>query len=163
MKKITITILSAFAFVALVTVSCNKDIKSTEVLKPLTPTSLDENAGTWKMIVMTGPAQVALAAPDSVKSVNYQAELAAIKKLQAGLTDAQRASIAYWSGGGVLRWNEIMRELVARYNLPPAPNADGSYPVPDAEILLPIRLFRFRIQVTQHGHTAMYRPRNMMQ
>ena len=32
----------------------------------------------------------------------------------------------------MLRWNQIMRELVARYNLPPAPRADDTYPVPDA-------------------------------
>ena len=32
----------------------------------------------------------------------------------------------------MLRWNEILRELVARYNLPPAPRPDGSYPIPDA-------------------------------
>ena len=49
------------------------------------------------------------------------------------MTDAQRAAVQYWTGAGVLRWNEIERELVARYNLPPAPRADGSYPLPDAE------------------------------
>jgi hypothetical protein len=32
----------------------------------------------------------------------------------------------------VLRWNQILRGLVARYNLPPAPRSDGSYPIPDA-------------------------------
>ena len=32
----------------------------------------------------------------------------------------------------MLRWNEIMLQLVARANLPPAPNPDGTYPVPDA-------------------------------
>ena len=32
----------------------------------------------------------------------------------------------------MLRWNEILLGLVARYNLPPAPAADGTYPVPDA-------------------------------
>src|SRR6185369_14782506 len=37
-----------------------------------------------------------------------------------------------WSRGGVLRWNEILLELVARADLPPAPNDDGTYPVPDA-------------------------------
>ena len=31
-----------------------------------------------------------------------------------------------------LRWNEMLLGLVARYNLPPAPNPDDSYPVPDA-------------------------------
>ena len=33
----------------------------------------------------------------------------------------------------MLRWNEIMRELVARYNLPPAPRATAPIPFPDAE------------------------------
>jgi hypothetical protein len=32
----------------------------------------------------------------------------------------------------VLRWNEILMELVANSDLPPAPNPDGSYPAPDA-------------------------------
>jgi hypothetical protein len=32
-----------------------------------------------------------------------------------------------------MRWNQILRELVARYNLPPAPSDQGGYPVPDAE------------------------------
>ena len=32
----------------------------------------------------------------------------------------------------VLHWNEILLELVARADLPPAPNPDGTYPVPDA-------------------------------
>ena len=85
------------------------------------------------MILLSGPGQFAVAAPASVTSAAYQAELAAIKKAQSSLTAAQRASIDYWSGGGVLRWNQITRALVARFNLPPAPAADGSYPVPDAE------------------------------
>ena len=33
----------------------------------------------------------------------------------------------------MLRWNEILRELVARADLPPAPRDDGTYPVPDSE------------------------------
>jgi hypothetical protein len=32
-----------------------------------------------------------------------------------------------------MRWNQILREMVARYNLPPAPRDEGGYPVPDAE------------------------------
>ncbi len=55
-----------------------------------------------------------------------------MKAAQAGITDAQRRNVDYWAGGGVLRWNQVMRELVARYNLPPAPRADGTYPAPDA-------------------------------
>ncbi|HEX4851521.1 MAG TPA: phosphatase PAP2 family protein, partial [Puia sp.] len=34
--------------------------------------------------------------------------------------------------GGVLRWNEIMRGLVAKYNIPPYQNPDGTYPIPSS-------------------------------
>jgi membrane-associated phospholipid phosphatase len=85
------------------------------------------------MILLTGPTQFAVAAPNPASSPAYQAELVTIRNAQAALTAPQRETIAYWSGGGVLRWNQIMRELVARFNLPPAPAVDGSYPVPDPE------------------------------
>lgn len=98
---------------------------------PLSAGASDENAGTWQMIVLTGPTETAVPAPTSVSGPDYQAELAAIRNAQARLTTAQRKSIDYWSQGGVLRWSEIMMELVARANLPPAPAADGTYPAPD--------------------------------
>jgi hypothetical protein len=112
---------------------CDKSVGPFEVLPALEATSLDATAGSWRMILLTGPAQVAVAAPTPVTSAAYLAELSAIKSTQANLTDAQRSAIAYWSGGGVLRWNQIARQLVARYSLPPAPRPDGTYPVPDAE------------------------------
>lgn len=112
--------------------ACDKSISPTEVLPPLEPTSLEPTAGNWRMVVLTAPTQIAVAAPTAPTSAAYLAELADIKTAQGNLTSAQRASIAYWSGGGVLRWNQILRELVARYNLPPAPR-DGGYPLPDAE------------------------------
>lgn len=92
----------------------------------------DANAGDWRMVVLTGPTQIAVAAPGQIGSIDYQAELTTIKNGQSRLTRAQRAAIDYWSRGGVLRWNEILMELVANSDLPPAPNPDGSYPVPDA-------------------------------
>jgi hypothetical protein len=92
----------------------------------------DADAGTWQMIVLTGPTQFAVPAPAHVTSLDYQAELASIKSAQARLTAGQRKAIDYWSRGGVLRWNEILLELVARADLPPAPSPDGIYPVPDA-------------------------------
>lgn len=92
----------------------------------------DADAGSWQMIVLSGPTQIAVARPGDVASLDYRAELTAIKNAQARLTKAQRASIEYWSRGGVVRWNELMLEQVSRANLPPAPAADGTYPVPDA-------------------------------
>ena len=92
----------------------------------------DPDAGTWRMIVLTGPTQIPVAAPAQVTSLDYQAELASIKSAQSRLTSEQRRIIDYWKGGGVLRWNELMLQLVSKANLPPAPNPDGTYPVPDA-------------------------------
>ncbi|RZU41574.1 phosphatase PAP2 family protein [Edaphobacter modestus] len=116
---------------ALLSLSCSKGIPSTETLPAQIFTSVDANAGAWKMILLSGPTQVAVVAPVPVNDPGYTAELAQIKTAQASLTEAQKTAIAYWSGGGVLRWNEIMRELVAKSDLPPAPNPDGSYPVPN--------------------------------
>jgi len=116
---------------ALAGTGCSKDIPQLEELTPLSPASGDANAGNWRMIVLSGPSQFAVAHPAPTTSDGYRAELAAIKAAQASLTDAQRDSIQYWSAGGVLRWNQILRELVARYNLPPAPRDNGSYVFPD--------------------------------
>ncbi len=130
------TIRTIFVLSALLTfaIGCNKDLsEETENLIPLQPKSQDPTAGTWKMIILTSPTQVAVAAPTDVTSAAYLSELAAVKDAQSKLNSAQKKAIEYWSAGGILRWNQILRELVARYNLPPAPRPDNSYPVPDAE------------------------------
>ena len=123
----------ASAMVLLVAAGCGNDV----TLSDLPPAgailgSADTDAGTWRMIVLTSPDQIAVPAPADVRSESYRGELATIVSAQSQLTDEQRGAVEYWSGSGVLRWNEIVRELVARYNLPPAPRADGTYPVPDA-------------------------------
>src|SRR2546422_7606365 len=112
---------------------CDSTITSSEALPPLEAASIDADAGSWRMILLSGPTQFTVAAPAAETSAAYAAELAAIKTAQSNLTAAQRGSIDYWAGGGGLRWNQIVRELVARVNLPPAPRPDGTYPVPDPE------------------------------
>jgi hypothetical protein len=91
----------------------------------------DPDAGTWQMIVLTSPAEFFVPPPAQATSSTYQAELSSIRAAQQQLTREQKASIDYWSKGGVLGWNEILLELVARADLPPAPRPDGTYPVPD--------------------------------
>lgn len=132
MKKIYLYVLLTAACCTTIT-SCDKSIEDQEQLTPLTPVDIDADAGTWTMVFLTGPEQVPVAAPAAVESDAYKAELAAVKDAQSKLTKTQRNAIEYWSGGGVLRWNQMFRDLVARYNLPPAPRADGTYPAPDAE------------------------------
>jgi PAP2 superfamily protein len=124
-------LLSFAAAVALA--GCNREIAQLEALARSNPASMDAGAGNWRMIVLSSPNDIAVAPPAAATSDAYRAELDAIKNAQAHLTDAQRSAIEYWSAGGVLRWNQILRELVARYDLPPAPRDDGSYVFPDAE------------------------------
>lgn len=113
--------------------ACKKDIQEVNMAYPkLEPIKGDEKAGNWKPILLTSPNEVACPAPVSINSARYQGEILEILDLQKNISDAQRTSIRYWSAGAVLRWNEIMRELVAKNNIPPYQNPDGTYPVPSA-------------------------------
>jgi hypothetical protein len=131
-RKFDASVRALLAFFVLAAAGC-ENVKPLEELPPRNPASSDAGAGHWRMLVLSSPTQVAVPPPVAVASDAYRAEVEAVKDAQRNLTAAQRESIAYWSGGGVLRWNQILRELVARYNLPPAPRADGTYPLPDAE------------------------------
>jgi membrane-associated phospholipid phosphatase len=133
LRRAAAALLAAAPFALLPLASCDRAVRPTEALPPLAPASADAGAGGWRMFVLEAPDQIAVAPPAAVGSDAYRAELASLKAAQAAMTDAQRRNVAHWAGGGVLRWNQTMRELVARYNLPPAPRADGSYPLPDAE------------------------------
>lgn len=136
MKTLTIFLRSALRLLIMLTVGlvgCDKSIEINGNFEPNTPASADVNAGTWRMIVLPAANSITVAPPASVTSDAYLAELAAVKDAQKQLTKEQRDIIKYWSAGGVLRWNQLFRDLVAEYNLPPAPKADNTYPVPNAE------------------------------
>lgn len=110
--------------------ACDKSITETQTRAYL-PGSVDETAGNWKTYVAS-PNTITVAVPESVTSPAYQAELAALKTQSASLTAEQQKAVDYWGAGAVFRWNEIARELAARYNIPPASTPDGKYPLPDA-------------------------------
>lgn len=95
--------------------ACDKTIDAPEA-PALQPISNDPTGGTWKPIVIPSDSVPSVAAPDATA---YAAELAEVKTLQSTLTSAMKSDIAYWSAGGVLRWNEIVRGLVTRYNVAP--------------------------------------------
>jgi hypothetical protein len=121
----------AVAVLALAAASCGSELTSPDPV-PVNRSALDANAGTWRMIVLGSADQVPVAAPADAASGAYRAEIAEVVSAQRALTDAQRDAVDYWGAGGVTRWNEILRAQVARFNLPPAPRDDGTYPVPDA-------------------------------
>jgi hypothetical protein len=137
--SIGIIILSLVFFV-----SCKKEAEGrTDEISALNPTKTDLNAGTWKPILLTGPTEFAVPAPAATTTPDYIAQINEIKTWQADLTTEEKAIVKYWSAGAVLRWNEIMRELVAKHNLPPYQNADGTYPFPNANNPLAYPQFPF--------------------
>jgi hypothetical protein len=131
--KFSISTISIVGALLAISFSCNKDINLLEELEPVQPASADANAGTWRFIVLSSPTQIVVPPPTATNSDAYRAELEAVKNAQRKLTEQQREIIAYWSAGGVLRWNQILRGLVARFNLAPSPLTDGTYPIPDPE------------------------------
>jgi hypothetical protein len=111
--------------------SCSDEItERNEEFQALNPTNTDELAGTWKTYLLTTPNEFSLDAPIATNTPAFTREINEIKSYQASITSAQKSIIKYWSVGGVLRWNEIMRTLVAKHNRPPYQNADGTYPAP---------------------------------
>ena len=132
MKKLFLYIVSA-ACAGLAYTSCSKDIEGrTDNAPALAPAKTDINAGTWKTILLTAPNEFAVAAPGATNTPDYIAQVNEIKTWQAKMTSEEKRIVKYWSAGAVQRWNEIMRELVAKHNLPPYQNPDGTYPLPNA-------------------------------
>lgn len=143
MKKLFIILFSVLS-ITLLYVSCSKSITgSTDNLSALQPVRTDLNAGAWKTILLGAPTDIAVAAPIAVNTPDYIAQISEIKDWQHNLSQKDREAIQYWSAGAVLRWNEILRGLVARHNLPPYQNDDGTYPVPNANNPLAYPLFPF--------------------
>jgi len=97
----------------------------TDNLPPLQPAKTDIDAGSWKTVLLTSPTQVAVAAPGATNTPDYIAQVNEIKDWQSHMSSSDRDIVRYWAAGAVLRWNEILRGLVAKHNLPPYQNADG--------------------------------------
>lgn len=124
--------------------SCSKKIEEQNMLYPMiNPVKPDANAGTWKPILLTTANEFACPAPIVTTSPDYIIQLNEIKSFQNQISNDERKLVEYWGAGAVLRWNEIMRELVALHNLPPYQNPDGTYPIPSANNPLAYPTFPF--------------------
>jgi hypothetical protein len=111
--------------------SCEKDIANPP-LEALVPASSDPEGGRWKPFLISNPGAMEMTVPAATASAAYQSELEAVRSTQAAAGSEQKENLRYWSAGAVYRWQEIARELAARYNLPPNANPDGTYPTPNA-------------------------------
>lgn len=125
-------------------ISCNREIEQTNSKwSALNPSNPDTSAGNWKTLLLSSPAEFGIDIPLNISSADYKLELLEIKSWQDKITSSEKSQVKYWSTGTVLRWNEILRELVAKYNLPPYQNADGTYPIPSAANPLAYPYFPF--------------------
>ena len=144
MKKIIFYSFAILAMAVMVIIACNKDINErTANIDALSPANIDLDAGTWKPVLLTSASEFAVTAPGATNTPDYIAQINEIKAWQADLTSEEERIVKYWSAGAVLRWNEILRELVAKHNLPPYQNEDGTYPVPSANNPLAYPYFPF--------------------
>lgn len=123
--------LAGLAAIFLVVSSCSKTVDE-PTASINTPSTLDENAGTWKPYILTSSSEIVVAEPKAASSAEYLEEIKKLKETMAKITPTQRDQVNYWGAGAAYRWNEIGRELAARYNTPPASDKDGKYSIPDA-------------------------------
>lgn len=93
--------------------------------------SLDSEGGSWTPVLLSSPDQISIEIPADVNSTSYQEELAELRSTTQNVSDKQQNAIKYWTNNPIIRWNEIALELVAKYNLIPGPNEDGSYTLPN--------------------------------
>ncbi|MDF2158921.1 phosphatase PAP2 family protein [Algoriphagus sp. CAU 1675] len=91
---------------------------------------IDEDAGFWKPILLESGSDLSVPNPTSVSSPEYQMELEQVKEAIRTMNEQQRKNVNYWTNNPVIRWNEIALELIAKYNLIPGPNEDGTYTLP---------------------------------
>jgi hypothetical protein len=127
-KYITIFILGLFVTLA---VSCEEDLPTMANYVAYEFSGMDENGGGWTPVLLSGADQIVIDVPDDVTSDKYQAELSLVKTATANLTGSQKKAVNYWTNNPTVRWNEIALELIAKYNLIPGPNDDGTYTLPN--------------------------------
>ncbi|WP_339628375.1 phosphatase PAP2 family protein [uncultured Maribacter sp.] len=112
-------------------VSCEKDLHTYLKYKDYSYSRADENGGTWQPILIDEGAAINIDEPEDISSDSYQAEISALKVSMNEIDTSQKKALAYWGNNAVVRWNEIALELIAKYNLIPGPNDDGTYTLPN--------------------------------
>lgn len=110
--------------------SCDRDLPVNIGYSHYQYTSLDEDGGSWSTTLLSSADQIAIPVPAETGSAEYQSELADLKDAMSNLSSGERNAVEYWTNNPAVRWMEIAMELVAKYNLIPGPNPDGTYTLP---------------------------------
>ena len=123
-----------FPFLALVTIilaSCEKDTPRYLPYEDYAYSELNADGGDWVPVLQESGSAIEIMAPASSDSQEYQNELQEVKQAMGSRTSEQKKAITYWTNNPAIRWNEVALELIAKYNLIPGPNADGTYTLPN--------------------------------
>jgi membrane-associated phospholipid phosphatase len=122
-------------FVLLLATACKEDIPIEETIPVQMPVSLDENAGDWQTVIAYDYlSNSSIPTADDINSETYGDELNRLVDLSNATTHEQQSRVNYWGAGGVLRWNQLLRTLIAKYNVPlPA----GAIPDPEKPVASP--------------------------
>ncbi|GAB4051679.1 PA-phosphatase [Spirosoma litoris] len=100
-------------------ISCKEPIIDEGVLPFIVPTSVDADGGTWRTIILKSAADITVPQPVAITSDVYKKEFSDVKNGVLAATPEQNTAVNYWAAGGTIRWNQIARQLVAKYNLAP--------------------------------------------
>lgn len=120
LKSLLLLLHTSWLIMMLSLSGCKENIPvSKPEFPPLTFENPDANGGAWKTVIIKSPHNFLVDIPANNDSDEYQRELSVSKTVVNQCTYAQQVAINYWASGGVLRWNQIARELVAKYNHPP--------------------------------------------
>lgn len=124
-------ILGSLLVFCLIAISCNKDLERYSTINSYVFASIDETGGSWKPILLSSGNEIIIDEPTDINSNEYQLELEEVIRQSTELGSAEKDAVDYWSNNSAIRWNEIALELIAKYNLIPGPNEDGSYTLPN--------------------------------
>jgi membrane-associated phospholipid phosphatase len=111
--------------------SCEKDTPRYLPYEGYAYEEVSEDGGGWTPVLLGQAADITVTAPEDVNSGEYLSELSALKASQEATDASQSRAVKYWTNNPAVRWNEVALELIAKYNLIPGPNADGSYTLPN--------------------------------
>lgn len=95
---------------------CKEPAIDEGILPFAVPATVDADGGTWRTVVLKSAGDITVPQPNAITSDAYQRELSDLKNGLLATTPEQNTAVNYWAAGGVLRWNQIARQLVAKYN-----------------------------------------------
>ncbi len=112
-------------------VSCEKDVPQYLEYQPYVFADASPNGGDWTPVLLTRGSDIPLDAPAPAGSAEFLTELEAVRSAVGNASGREKEAVAYWGSNPVVRWNEVALELIAKYNLIPGPNDDGTYTLPN--------------------------------